>query len=93
MKRRSVASSARNNCRGNSNPIEELDIITHKSVYGQVKESQLAQNEGVVYEQIKDNFLMRSRPMSCMVLCNTTHHAMRILIKPSQGVNAEMKLV
>ena len=49
MRRRSAASSARNKCRGNSNRIEDLDIITHNSAYGQVKESQLVQNGGVVY--------------------------------------------
>ena len=49
---------ARNKYGGSSNPTKELDInITHNSAYGQVKESQLAQDESVVYETIKDNCL------------------------------------
>ena len=58
IKRRSVASSARNKYGGSSYPTKELDInITHNSAYGQVEEFQLAQDESVVYEIIKDNCL------------------------------------
>ena len=58
IKRRLVASSARNKYGESSYPTKELDInITHNSAYGQVKESQLAQDESVVYEIIKDNCL------------------------------------
>ena len=56
-KRRSVSSSASNMFRGNSNQMEEIDTIAHNSAYGQVKDSQLAQDGGVVYETIKDNCL------------------------------------
>ena len=56
MKRRSVSSSAKGN--NNKTAMEELDInITHNSAYGLVEESQLAQDGGVVYEEIKDNCL------------------------------------
>ena len=61
MKRRSVSSSAKGNI--NQTAMEELDInITHNSAYGQVKESQLAQDGGVVYEEIKDNCLYEIQP-------------------------------
>ena len=56
-KRRSASSSACNMYRGNSNLMEELDNITHNCAYGQVKDSELAQDGGVVYETIKDNCL------------------------------------
>ena len=85
-KRRSVSSSASNKCRGNSNVMEELDNITHNSAYGQVKDFELAQDGGVVYETIKDNCIYESRPMRRMVLSNTRHHAMRILTKSSHGI-------
>ena len=37
--------------------MEELDNITHNNAYGQVKDSQVAQDGGVVYETMKDNCL------------------------------------
>ena len=60
-KRRSASSSASNKCRIISNRLEELDNITHNCAYGQVKETQLAQDGDVVYETIKDNCLYETQ--------------------------------
>ena len=87
MRRRSAASSARNECRGNCNPMEQLDIITMD------KSKSLSWLKMKVWFTNKSNIIvcMRSRPMSRMVLCNTTNHAMGILKKSSQQLMLQWK--